>query len=376
MSLNGVENVKKARPYRGMPSAHLAGTIDAGISDGGTSSPAASFTGVSAAPPRSSMPRCSLGDASILKVQQQPRDRLTEAGVEVQPLPDDVLHRLGVLAGMSESDFGRFVLACYFPLTDAGICDLSVTVHVRHIGGNNYAWRRRARRGQWGAAPAAESAIGTSDDGVGTVRRRTRTALGLVGCCAAGVVVTRESAHVAAQRAALGRSLAHHRERSGLNQRELAERLYYDRTSISKIETGQQPAPETFWHEADRLLGAGGELVAGFNALAAVKASDGQAPTQIVYCGGTQADMLADALTVAMLPVARASDKVRSTSADSDQVDAVVELEALSRALSEHSRRVLMGEPADWAEITERLSAATMTCQRRVTVESWAAGRN
>jgi transcriptional regulator with XRE-family HTH domain len=188
--------------------------------------------------------------------------------------------------------------------------------------------------------------------------------------------VTRESAHVAALRAALGRSLAHHRERSGLKQAELAERLYYDRTSISKIETGQQPAPEPFWHEADSLLGAGGELVAGFNALTAVKASDGQAHTQVVHRGEAQANMLAVTLTAAMLPVARASDKVRSTSADSDQVDAVVELEALSRALSEHSRRVLMGEPADWAEITEQLSAATTTCRRRVTVESCDPGRN
>jgi transcriptional regulator with XRE-family HTH domain len=187
--------------------------------------------------------------------------------------------------------------------------------------------------------------------------------------------VTRESAHVAALRAALGRSLAHHRERSGLNQRELAERVYYDRTSISKFETGQQPAPEGFWLEVDRLLGAGGELVAGFNALAAVKAADGQAHRQAaVRRGETRADMLANALAVALLPVARVSDRVRSTSADSDQVNTVIELEALSRALSEHSRRVLMGEPADWAEITERLSAATTTCRRRVTVEPCAAG--
>jgi transcriptional regulator with XRE-family HTH domain len=190
-----------------------------------------------------------------------------------------------------------------------------------------------------------------------------------------GATVTRESAHVATLRAALGKNLAFHRERGDFNQRELAERLYYDRTSISKIETGQQSAPEAFWFEADRLLGAGGELVAGFNALTAAKASVGKAHTQMsVRRDETPADVLAEALAVAMLPVARASDKVRSTSADPDQVDAVIELEALSRALSEHSRRVLMGEPADWAEIMDQLSAATTTCQRRVTVESCAAG--
>ena len=192
--------------------------------------------------------------------------------------------------------------------------------------------------------------------------------------------VTRESVHVTALRIALGKSLAHHRERNGLKQSDLAERLYYDRTSISKIETGQQPAPETFWFEADRLLNAGGELIAGFDALVAVKASDGRPNTRVAQSpGGTSADMLADSLTAAMLPVARASDKVRPTSADPDQVDAAIQLEALSRALSEHSRRVLMGEPADWAAITDRLSAATTTCQRRVIVESRATadtGRN
>lgn len=74
------------------------------------------------------------------------------------------------------------------------------------------------------------------------------------------------------------------------------------------------------------------------------------------------------------MPVARAATKVPSTSASPDQVDVVIELEALSRALAEHSRRVLMGEPADWAEITERLSEATTACRRRVVIEPCAAG--
>lgn len=171
--------------------------------------------------------------------------------------------------------------------------------------------------------------------------------------------MTRESAHVAALRAALGSSLAEYRERNGLNKRELAERLYYARTSISKIEAGQQSAPRTFWCAADRVLCAGGELVTGFEALAAAKATDGPA------------DMLAQALTAAMLPVARATSKISSTSATPDQLDAVLQLEALSRALTEHSRRVLMGEPADWADITEQLIAAAATCGRRVVVQPW-----
>lgn len=173
--------------------------------------------------------------------------------------------------------------------------------------------------------------------------------------------MTRESAHVAALRTALGKSLAGHRERHGLNKTELAERLYYARTSISKIEAGQQPAPRTFWCAADKLLGAAGELVAEFDALASAKASDGQA------------DMLAEALTAAMLPVARGTTKVRSSSASSDQVAAVIHLETLTRALTEHSRRVLMGEPTDWADITEQLLAAAAICGCRVVVRPWAA---
>ncbi|MGH3694153.1 MAG: hypothetical protein ACRDRX_09265 [Pseudonocardiaceae bacterium] len=44
-----------------------------------------------------------LGDAPILDVQRRVRGCLAEAGVDVQPLPDDVLDRLWVLGGMSES---------------------------------------------------------------------------------------------------------------------------------------------------------------------------------------------------------------------------------------------------------------------------------
>lgn len=206
------------------------------------------------------------------------------------------------------------------------------------------------------------------------VRHHTRTAPGAVACRAAGPIVTRESAHVAALRVALGKSLADHRERSGLKQTEFAERMYYDRTSISKIETGQQPAPRAFWCEADKLLDAREELLAGFDELTAAKASDGQAGMDVeVRRSGRPADVLADALAAAMLPVAQAAVRVRSTSASSDEIDAVVELEALSRSLAEHSRRVLMGEPVDWAEITERLSRATTTCRRRVVIEPCAA---
>lgn len=180
----------------------------------------------------------------------------------------------------------------------------------------------------------------------------------------------RESEQVAAVRAALGKCLAGHRERNGLTQADLARRLYYDRTSISKIETAQQPAPQAFWCAADEMLHADGELVAIFNALADAKA--GQRAEG--HLSGQSADLLADALTAAMLPVARGSSRVRSTSARTDEVDTVIELEALSRALAEHSRRVLMGERVDWATITERLNAAATTCRHQVVIEPSIAG--
>jgi transcriptional regulator with XRE-family HTH domain len=170
--------------------------------------------------------------------------------------------------------------------------------------------------------------------------------------------VTRESAHVTAQRAELGKRLAEHRERNDLNKTELAERLFYDRTSISKIEAGQQSAPREFWCEADSALGAGGDLVAGFDALTAAKASDA----------------LHDALTAATLRVAQARARIPTIPANPDQVDAVIELEELSRALTEHNRRVLMGEPTDWAEITKRLSQAATICRSRVIAEPCTAG--
>lgn len=44
-----------------------------------------------------------LGDAPILEVQRRLRGHLADAGVNVQPLPNDVLDRLWVLGGMSES---------------------------------------------------------------------------------------------------------------------------------------------------------------------------------------------------------------------------------------------------------------------------------
>jgi hypothetical protein len=47
-------------------------------------------------------------------------------------------------------------------------------------------------------------------------------------------------------------------------------------------------------------------------------------------------------------------------------VEIVGELEAVSRAVAEHSRRVLMGEMADWASVAEQLAIAARLCRSQV----------
>lgn len=47
----------------------------------------------------------------------------------------------------------------------------------------------------------------------------------------------------------------------------------------------------------------------------------------------------------------------------SKQVEIIGELEAAGRAITGHSRRVLMGEATDWATLAERLAAAARLCR-------------
>lgn len=168
---------------------------------------------------------------------------------------------------------------------------------------------------------------------------------------------------VATQRTELGKRLTRHRERIGLSQRKFAERVFYDRTSITKIEGGQQSAPQAFWCEADRVLDADGELVAAFYALAATKER---------ALDAHPADALAhrrfDALAATNLPKARAFDRVQSTSALAEHVNIVIELRALSLALIEHACNTLTDEPVDWAVITDKLDRAANACRRQVEI--------
>lgn len=81
------------------------------------------------------------------------------------------------------------------------------------------------------------------------------------------------------------------------------------------------------------------------------------------------ADRLAAALVAAMAPVAASAERVVSTAATPEQVDLVVELGALSLALTEHGRRVMVGEPADWAELADQLCDAAKACRRLVVLD-------
>ena len=69
----------------------------------------------------------------------------------------------------------------------------------------------------------------------------------------------------------LGRQLAAKRKAAKLSQQVLADQTWYSRSSIANIETGFQQINRTFWEEVDDLLGAGGELVRGYDAADALR---------------------------------------------------------------------------------------------------------
>lgn len=65
-----------------------------------------------------------------------------------------------------------------------------------------------------------------------------------------------------------GRELRRRRERAGLTQLQLATRLGYDHTYISKIESGGRLPRIDFASRADGLLNADGSLIAAASVLA------------------------------------------------------------------------------------------------------------
>ncbi|MFY1695689.1 helix-turn-helix domain-containing protein [Solwaraspora sp. WMMA2101] len=66
-------------------------------------------------------------------------------------------------------------------------------------------------------------------------------------------------------RRGLGRRLAVLRQAAGHTQHQLSRLIHYHRSSVANVETGRQRAPRDFWQRADKLLGAGGDLLAAFD---------------------------------------------------------------------------------------------------------------
>ena len=92
--------------------------------------------------------------------------------------------------------------------------------------------------------------------------------------------MSREPAVVMAQRRRLGTSLATFRQAAQLSQSELGKQTHYDRTSINKIEHGQQLPDRPFWQTADRLLRADGAILKRYDEVIASKREHAQQQRQ------------------------------------------------------------------------------------------------
>lgn len=88
------------------------------------------------------------------------------------------------------------------------------------------------------------------------------------------VAMARESEAITAQRRALGLRLATFRKAEGQTQAQLAKRLHYERTSVTHLERGTQPAPRRFWEDADKVLKAHGSLLAAFDNLERLRTAE------------------------------------------------------------------------------------------------------
>src|SRR5690606_8846503 len=67
-----------------------------------------------------------------------------------------------------------------------------------------------------------------------------------------------------AARLDLGRQLAAWRDAAQVTQLELAQRVYYSRSTVAVVETGRQNVGRQFWQRADTHLGADGLLLKAF----------------------------------------------------------------------------------------------------------------
>lgn len=67
--------------------------------------------------------------------------------------------------------------------------------------------------------------------------------------------------------------------------------------------------------------------------------------------------------------VARSRTRQETTAATPEQVDLVIELGALARAIVDHNHRVMAREPVEWAELAEALSSAARSCRGQVVLD-------
>lgn len=83
--------------------------------------------------------------------------------------------------------------------------------------------------------------------------------------------MSRESDSIVEQRHQLGAALATFRQAAAFSQAQVGTNTGYDRTSINKIERGQQLPDRPFWETADRLLRADDGLLRRYDELVANK---------------------------------------------------------------------------------------------------------
>jgi hypothetical protein len=69
-----------------------------------------------------------------------------------------------------------------------------------------------------------------------------------------------------------------------------------------------------------------------------------------------------------MRTVARSRPQMNNTAPSTEQVDLVVDLGKLARAIVEHNRQVMAGEPADWSDLANLLDTAANACRRQVVI--------
>ena len=114
----------------------------------------------------------------------------------------------------------------------------------------------------------------------------------LASTCEAGVEVADTQAVRAAWRN-LGQQLAARRKVAKLSQQDLAERTTFSRSSVANIEIGRQHVDRAFWEKADAQVGAGGELVRGYDGVEALHRAHQRRRTQPVQAGRQAVNVLA-----------------------------------------------------------------------------------